>query len=1090
MIMEETRQIKQQLADELGTLHQRIEELGKLDAEHRKTEISLRESEEKYRTLIESTLDFVFTVDRKGLFTYINPRFEMVTGRTTFELIGGPFTDVIAPESRQIAAKQFKEGIRGVKSAPYEIDIIHKSGSRIPVEFNVTTLLDGNKQPIGRYGIGRDITERRQAESALMESEDRLHSIVQGSPISTFVIGKDHKVIYWNRALEELSQIRATEVIGTRGHWRAFYKSERPCMADILVDEAFDRIPELYAGKYRKSDLLEEAYEALDFFPDLGKEGKWLRFTAAAIRDTTGNLIGATETLEDITDRKRAEEALKQSEEKYRELVENANSIILRRNKAGYVTFFNEFAQKFFGYSEDEILGKNVVGTIVPEVDSTGFDMKSMIEDIGLNPDRYVNNINENIRRNGERVWIAWTNKPIRDEGGVVMEVLCIGNDITPRKKAEEALRESEEKYSAVVQQAKDGVILIQDNILQFVNEAMAGILGYTRNEMENSPYINYIAPESRAMVATLVKARLAGEAVPQVYESKLLRKDGTIINAELSANVIQYRGKPADVGIIRDITDRKQVEDALRESQQRLSDIIDFLPDATFVIDKESNVIAWNQAIETMTGVKAEEMLDKGDYEYSLPFYGDRRPILIDLALHPNQEMEMQYTSIQRMGDILFGEAFTPTLPPGNVHLSATASVLRDSKGEIIAAIECIRDNTERKRLEERLHRAEKMEALGTLAGGVAHDLNNVLGGLVGYSELLLMDIPEGNPWRRHVSSILQSSLRAAAIIQDLLTLARRGVAVSEIVNLNNVIPEHFKTPEFEKLKAYHPNVTFRMDLEKDLLNIKGSPIHLGKTLMNLVSNAAESISDGGEVTIRTENRYLDKPLRGYDDMREGDYVVLTVSDHGKGISATDIEKIFEPFYTKKAMGRSGTGLGLAVVWGTVKDHNGHIDVQSEYGKGSTFTLYFPATREDLAGDLQKISPEHYMGRGESILVVDDVKEQREVAASMLTRLGYKVHAVSGGEEAVAYLKIHTIDMLVLDMIMDPGIDGLETYRRVLEINPKQKAVIVSGYSETGRVKKAQELGAGSYVRKPYLLEKIGLAIRSELLKIIPGNP
>ena len=1090
MIMEETRQTKQQLADELGKLHQRIEELGKLDAEYRKTEISLRESEEKYRTLIESTLDFVFTVDRKGLFTYINPGFEMVTGRTAPELIGSPFTDVIAPESRQIAAKQFKEGMRGVKGAPYEIDIIHKSGSSFPVEFNVTTLLDGNKQPIGRYGIGRDITERRHAESAIKESEGRLHSIVQGSPISTFVIGKDHRVIYWNRALEELSQIRAAEVIGTWGHWRAFYKSERPCMADILVDEAFDRIPELYAGKYRKSDLLEEAYEALDFFPDLGKEGKWLRFTAAAIRDTTGNLIGATENLEDITDRKRAEEALKKSEEKYRELVENANSIILRRNKAGYVTFFNEFAQKFFGYSEDEILGKNVVGTIVPEVDSTGCDMKSMIEDIGMNPDRYVNNINENIRRNGEWVWIAWTNKPILDEGGVVMEVLCVGNDITPRKKAEEALRESEEKYSAVVQQAKDGVILIQDNVLQFVNEAMADILGYTRSEMENSPYINYIAPDSRAMVATLVKARLAGEAVSQFYEAKLLCKDGTIIDAELSASVIQYRGKPADVGIIRDVTDRKQVEDALRESQQRLSDIIDFLPDATLVIDKESKVIAWNQAIETMTGVKAEEMLGKGDYEYSLPFYGDRRPILIDLALHPNQEMERQYTSIQKMGDILFGEAFTPTLPPGNVHLSATASLLRDSKGRVIAAIQCIRDNTERKRLEERLHRAEKMESLGTLAGGVAHDLNNVLGGLVGYSELLLMDIPEGNPWRRHVSSILQSSLRAAAIIQDLLTLARRSAAVSEVVNLNNVIPDHFKTPEFEKLKAYHPNVTFRMDLDKDLLNIKGSPIHLGKTLMNLLSNAAESISDGGDVTIRTENRYLDKPIRGYDDMREGDYVVLMLSDNGKGISAMDIEKIFEPFYTKKVMGRSGTGLGLAVVWGIVKDHDGHIDVQSKYGKGSTFTIYFPATREELAGDQRKISPEHYMGRGESILVVDDVKEQREVAASMLTRLGYKVHAVSSGEEAVDYLKTHTMDLLVLDMIMDPGIDGLETYRRVLEINPKQKAVIVSGYSETGRVKKAQELGAGFYVRKPYLLEKIGLAIRNELLKIIPGNP
>jgi CheY-like chemotaxis protein len=311
---------------------------------------------------------------------------------------------------------------------------------------------------------------------------------------------------------------------------------------------------------------------------------------------------------------------------------------------------------------------------------------------------------------------------------------------------------------------------------------------------------------------------------------------------------------------------------------------------------------------------------------------------------------------------------------------------------------------------------------------------------------------------------------------------LARRGVAVSEVVNLNRVVTDYLETPEFEKLKAHHPSVTLKADFEKGLLNIKGSQVHLGKTIMNLVSNASEAISGEGEVIVRTNNCYIDQPIRGYDDVREGDYAVLTVSDNGRGISASDIKKIFEPFYTKKIMGRSGTGLGLAVVWGTVKDHNGYIDVQSEDGKGSTFTIYLPATREELTGDEQRTSPENYMGYGETVLVVDDVKEQREVAGSMLTRLGYKVDAVSSGEEAIEYLKAGKADLMVLDMIMDPGIDGLETYRRVLDINPKQKAIIVSGFSETERVKKALELGAGAYVRKPYILEKIGMAIRREL--------
>jgi len=281
---------------------------------------------------------------------------------------------------------------------------------------------------------------------------------------------------------------------------------------------------------------------------------------------------------------------------------------------------------------------------------------------------------------------------------------------------------------------------------------------------------------------------------------------------------------------------------------------------------------------------------------------------------------------------------------------------------------------------------------------------------------------------------------------------------------------------------KFYHPDVKIVTDLEGTLLNIKGSPVHLGQTLMNLLSNAAEAVSGFGEVTIRTGNRYLDMPVRGYDSIQEGDYAVMMVSDTGSGISAADLGKIFEPFYTKKVMGKSGTGLGLAVVWGTVKDHNGYIDVHSEEEKGTTFTLYFPVTREGRIEERKAVPQESYTGRGESILVVDDMPEQRELALSMLSRIGYQVDAVSGGEAAVAYLRYNRVDLFVLDMIMEPGMDGLEAYQRILEINPTQKAIIVSGFSRTERVKKAQELGAGAYVRKPYILEDLGLAVRKEL--------
>ena len=387
-----------------------------------------------------------------------------------------------------------------------------------------------------------------------------------------------------------------------------------------------------------------------------------------------------------------------------------------------------------------------------------------------------------------------------------------------------------------------------------------------------------------------------------------------------------------------------------------------------------------------------------------------------------------------------------------------------------------------QRKDMEEKLKRSEKMEALGTLAGGVAHDLNNVLGIIVGYSELILDGVDASNSIKPHLVNIMNGGLKAAAIVDDLLTLARRGVRGRSILNLNQIIVDCQHSPEFANLSFHHPSVKIITDMETDLLNISGSSVHLGKSLYNLISNASEAMPKGGTVTIKTTNQYLDKPIHGYDEVREGDYVVISVSDTGEGISANDLKRIFEPFYTKKIMGRSGTGLGLAVVWGTVKDHNGYINVESEEGKGSTFTLYFPVTREDITTEATAIPIARYMGNGESILVVDDVKEQRELAVSLLGPLNYKLTSVASGEEAVAYLKTHEVDLMLLDMIMDPGMDGLDTYRQVLEIRPNQKAIIVSGFSESDRVKISEGLGVGAYLRKPYIKEKLGLAVRKEL--------
>ncbi|MBU1055895.1 MAG: response regulator [Proteobacteria bacterium] len=390
---------------------------------------------------------------------------------------------------------------------------------------------------------------------------------------------------------------------------------------------------------------------------------------------------------------------------------------------------------------------------------------------------------------------------------------------------------------------------------------------------------------------------------------------------------------------------------------------------------------------------------------------------------------------------------------------------------------------HAEKQKLMERLKRSEKMEALGTLAGGVAHDLNNILGGIVGYPEMILMDMPYDNPLRASILAIQESGLRAAAVVQDLLTLARRGVAVMELTNINDIINAYLSSPENELL--YQNNlITLKTNLSENLLNCTGSPIHLSKMIMNLVYNAAEAMPNGGEIIISTHNQYVDKPLKGYDEVMEGDYVVLKVMDSGIGISSEDLERIFEPFYTKKKMGRSGSGLGMAVVWGTVKDHKGYIEVKSTIGKGATFEIYLPATREVIENRKMDYNICEFRGNNESILVIDDVKIQREIAVDILTKLGYDASSVSSGEGAVAYLEHNKVDLVILDMIMEPNIDGLETYKRILKIHPRQKAIIVSGYTDTVVIREVQKLGAGKYVKKPYTANEIGRAVKEELNK------
>ena len=1041
--MKDLSKINQGLIEENILLKQRIQELEEYASGHKPTEELWLENKGRLREIIVQNPISMAIVSMEGIIEYINRKAVETFGYEPVDIPDMAHWWELAYPQETYRKEVIEQWMGLVEKAIVSHGEIEKRDYRI-------TCKDGTIKTVVVFGIltaGKvfvmfeDITERKQAEDAVRESRDQIRLIANNVPALISYIDSDFRYRFANEFYAKLENISTTEIVGKH-------------MKEIMGEE-------YYIAQSKNMQTALSGREVLFEADHFTKKGKKLKLSVTYIpdMDSQGQAQGFYAFAADITERKRAEEALAESKAFLTSVVDSTSDLIWSFDPLSFrlISFNRAYSEHFL-----KTRGLHVKIGLLPE---------------DLLPADYA------------KLWREWYQR-VLDEGPYSMEyithdgsltlelsfnilkqndavfgVSVFGKDITERKRAADSLKIFKES----VDNSSDAIGLSTPEGRHFYqNRAFGQLFGIIGDASPKTIYVdNQIGEEVFRTIMT------GGQWTGEV---NMYAKDRQFRNILLHAypNKDEQGNITALVGIHTDITERKRAEEERRDKDLRYRSLFDKATDGIFLIDLDGRILDVNESFAEMHGYTVDELFDKDLFDLDTPETAKLIPermkrIVEGEAL--NFEVEHYHKD---------GHVFQLNVVANKIELNGKKYILCFHRDMTLHK----QAEAERRRLEERLQRAEKMEALGQLAGGVAHDLNNVLGILTGYSELLLMEIPEGSRSRGHVEKILQSTEKGAAIIQDLLTLARRGVTVSDVVNLNSIISGFLKAPVFEGIKVYHPRITFKTECDTNLLNIKGSPVHLEKTLLNLVSNAAEAIAGEGEVTIRTENRYLDKPLRGYDEIKQGDYVVLTVCDTGMGIPTENREKIFEPFYTKKAMGRSGTGLGLAIVWGTVKDHEGYIDVQTEVGEGTTFTLFFPITREELIVPKRKEIMEQYMGKGESVLVVDDIAEQRDVASSLLTQLGYDIHTVASGEEAVEYLKKHKADILVIDMIMAPGIDGLETYQKVLKVNPNQKAVLVSGFSETDRVKEALKLGAGAYVKKPYVLERIGVAIRDELAR------
>lgn len=861
----------------------------------------------------------------------------------------------------------------------------------------------------------------------------------------------------------------------------AFCLALRRTREEIIGHSVFDIAPANLAKISHEADLaLLEQDKKVHYESWITNDDGSTRsviFHKAPFAGFDGLPAGIIGIIIDNTKRREAERALEAELVKHKILFDQSpDGVLIIDPATTRFLDFNEAAHRQLGYTREEFAQLCIHDVEAKETkDETTKTVQAVIQKGKFDFDTIQRT------KQGEHRDVHVTAQNI-DINGQPM-YFCTWRDITERKQAEDALKKSEANYRQLFENSPAAIYQIdfRTGKISKANDIFREYLGCNSEEIIKLNLFDIMTDVSRKLFLERIDKMARHEEVPDKVEYEIVDKKGITRWVLLhNKNIYDAAGHVVASDVVaHDITERKVIEEKLRRSEDRFIKVSKQAREMTWEIDADGICTYISPVCQMLLGYDPSEIEGK-KYFYDFQPAADResfKRIVQKFFAERKSFKDYRNQLVAKDGRVV------QTLTNGEPIFNQQGDFIGycGSHFDITVRIQL---EQEKAALEEKLHRSEKMEALGTLAGGVAHDLNNVLGVIVGYSELTMLKANDNHPLQENILKIQKSAERATAIVQDLLTLARRGVNNNKVLNLNRMIVECKKSAEFERLALEHPEVQVRAELEPRLLNISGSQVHLTKSYFNLLSNAGDAMKDGGVLTIKTFNQYLDRPLDGYDTIKEGDYVVLSIADTGEGISEDDIRHIFEPFYTKKIMGKSGTGLGLSVVWGTVKDHNGYINVQSEKGKGSTFTLYFPVVREEISEEKIEVSISEYMGKGESILVIDDVEEQRILATKLLSELGYVVASVDCGEKAIEHLRRNSVDLLLLDMIMDPGIDGLDTYREIVKDNPGQKAIIVSGFSETKRIRQAQELGAGTYVKKPYIIEVLGLAIREELAR------
>ena len=918
-----------------------------------------------------------------------------------------------------------------------ELEATTCTGRRIWVRTIGEAVWNDDGRIIGIRGATQDITERRLAAEALHRSEERFRQSFAGAPVGMFLTDPDGAFLEANAAFCRMLGYGADELLA-RTFGDLTHPDDMPVSQEVL---------EGLTARVATSTTFEKRY--------LHRDGRtvWVRLSVTAHRDEAGRVLNFIGVVEDITASRVAAEALRVSEERFRVVFEQAGiAIALIDAIDGRIIRGNDALSTMLGYTLDELTALNVETISEP---SEYLEDRAQWERMMRGEIPRYQMAKRYYRKDGGVIWGFLTATLIRDEAGQPRFLLGMVEDITQARGAQEALRASEHRLQLLVEATNDALYEwdLSTDALTW-NEGFATQFGYARTEVEPTLafYNARVHPEDQERITSDMQRALEGTDETWTGEYRFQRGDGSYAYVLDRGHILRDGAGRATrmVGGLTDLTERKAAEERLEQQ----ATLLDAAHEAILVKDLDDRITYWNKGAERAFGWMAHEAIGKRSAD--LFRLDPARYAEANAALLAQGQWEGELKKMGRDGQ--------------DRDVAVRWSLVRDRQGAPRAVFAIDTDVTEQKRLEMQFLRAQRLESLGTLAGGIAHDLNNVLAPILVSIELLRTDDLDRERLES-LATIEASAKRGAAMVQQVLTFAR-GVEGRRVP----IDPAQIAR-EVEKIvrDTFPKDITIRLEIAPKPWTIRADATQVHQILTNLVVNARDAMPDGGILTLAVANTTVDAGrTRGHPDARPGPYVVLTVSDTGMGIPLAVQQRLFEPFFTTKAVGK-GTGLGLSTVHSIVRSHGGFIEVHSEPGHGARFTVFLPATAgEKVAPGAESVSALP-RGRGELVLVVDDEASIRNIVQRILERFGYRVlQAADGAEGLIRYREARgAVDAVLTDMAM-PVMDGPAMIAELMAIDPEVKVVASSGLTSGGTVTDALAAGVTEFVSKPYTAETL----------------